>query len=142
VKRLITALTLVVFSFPAGALAAPDAPHFPERGWDARTPERAAVLAKRLPATGTDVAAPDQQSSAGVAVVAAKRLPATGTDVAAPDQQSSPAGDSAPATASTGSDFDWGAATIGAAGAICLAAISLASATAFRRRRRPSPLAG
>jgi hypothetical protein len=108
VKRLITALTLAVFAFPAGALAVP--PHFPTRGWDAP--------------------APDERTQPGIA----KRLPATGTDVAAPDQQS-PVGESVLAPASTGSDFDWGDAGIGAGSAICLAAASLGSAMAFRRRR-------
>jgi hypothetical protein len=64
----------------------------------------------------------------------------TGTDVAAPDQQSpipvhAPAPAPAPAPAEGG--FDWGDAGVGAGGAICLAAISLGSVVALRRRQFP-----
>jgi hypothetical protein len=107
-KRLITALAVAIFASPAGALAVP--PHFSDHGAE-------------------DAAAP----AARTQPVIAKRLPASGTDVAAPDQQS-PIGGGAPAPASSGSDFDWSDAGLGAGGAICLAAASLASATAFRRR--------
>lgn len=105
-KRLIITLAVATFAFPAGALAVP--PHALDRHAPAGPPvETIPAIAKRLPASGTDVAAPDQQSP-----------------VSAP----------APALASSGSDFDWSDAGIGAGAAICLAAASLAAATVMRRR--------
>jgi hypothetical protein len=73
----------------------------------------------------------------------APRLPAVGTDAAAPDQQSSaPAASTAPASA--GSEFDWSDAGIGAAVATALLGVSLAGGVTARRRqhRRPSAFAG
>lgn len=103
-KRLITTLAVATFAFPAGALAVP--PHALDRHAPAGPPvETTLAIAKRLPASGTDVAAPDQQSPV-----------------------------SAPAPASSGGDFDWSDAGIGAGAAICLAAASLAGATVMRRR--------
>ena len=70
----------------------------------------------------------------------APHLPATGTDVASPDQQS-PIAPPATAPASGGSGIDWSDAGIGAGGAIVLLAVSLAAGLTFRRRRRSSALA-
>lgn len=99
-KRLVVALALVGLAFPAGSIAAPD-----ER---VRPPRVAPVVAPHLPAIGTDVASPDQQS---------------------------PVAPAAPAPASGGSDFDWSDAGLGAGGAIALVAVSLAAGLTFRRRR-------
>lgn len=106
-KRLVVALALVGLAFPAGSIAAPD-----ER---VRPPRVAPVLAPHLPATGTDVASPDQQS---------------------------PIAPPASAPASGGSGFDWSDAGIGAGSAIVLLALSLAAGLTFRRRRGASALAG
>lgn len=111
-KRLIAVLAVALFAFPAAAVAASDL-----RAPDQRTPH--VVIAPRLPALGTDVAAPYQRSPIGGS--ATKSAPA-----------------------SSGSDFDWGAAGIGAGCAICLVAISLGSSVAVHRRRvrRMSMVAG
>jgi hypothetical protein len=114
VKRCIAALVLTLLAFPGAALAVPD-----------------------------DLRAPDQRSPRDVP----SHLPATGTDVAAPDQQASTgAGSLAPAStpASAGDGFDWTDAGIGAAGAASLLGISLAGVVALRGRRqlRDSALAG
>jgi hypothetical protein len=66
-----------------------------------------------------------------VAPVLAPHLPALGTDVAAPDQQSPV---ESPSPASGGSGFGWSDAGIGAGGAVVLAA-SLAAGLMLRRRR-------
>lgn len=105
-KRLIIALAVAAtFAFPTAAFA--KAPHF-----DRHAPAGPPVETEVTPA---------------------ERLPAIGTDVAAPDQQS-PMSDSAPAPASSGSGFDWSDAGLGAGAAICLAAAAAAGATALRRR--------
>lgn len=83
-----------------------------------------------LPAIGTDVAASDQQSPV-------QGSGALGTDVAAGDQQS-PVQHSPTAT----SGFEWDDAAVGAAVAITLAAMAGVAATALRRRRRASAVAG
>jgi hypothetical protein len=106
VKRLIIALAAVAsFAFPAAAFAEPA--HFDRHAPAGPPVETGVTLAERLPAIGTDVAAPDQQS---------------------------PVSDGAPAPASSGSEFDWSDAGLGAGAAICLAAAAAAGATALRRR--------
>jgi hypothetical protein len=113
VKRFITALAVAFIAFPATALAMPYEPV----GSGSQPSSRAPHIAPRLPATGTDAAAPDQQSSAPSA---------------------------SPAPASAGSEFDWSDAGIGAAVATALLGVSLAGGVTARRRqdRRPSALAG
>jgi hypothetical protein len=68
-----------------------------------------------------------------------------GTDVAASDQQSPvqrPTGAVAPSPAADASGFEWDDAGVGAAAAITLVAMTGVAATALRRRRRASALAG
>jgi hypothetical protein len=120
-KRLITALALAVFAFPASALAVPaDAPR-----QDHRIPSSSLGVPPGL-------GAQEQRTTPAIA----RHLPATGTDVAAADQQS-PVGTSAPAPAPAvgGSDFDWGDAGIGAGSALALLVVSLGSFLTLRRRR-------
>ena len=113
-KRRIAPLVLALLAFPAGAVAAPS---------DLRAPDQRTepVVAPRLPAVGTDVAAPDQQAS---------------TRAAVPVQ--------APAPAPAADGFDWADASIGSAGATALIAIAVSGGIALRRRRLQSaaPLAG
>ena len=74
----------------------------------------------------------------------APHLPAIGTDVAAPDQQS-PVVSSAPVTVpvSGGSEFDWSDAGIGAGAALAVLALSFGSVVTIRRRvRRTAAIAG
>jgi hypothetical protein len=112
VKRYFAALTLAVFGFPATALAMPVEPPGPGSPITSRVPD--------VP----------------------PRLPAIGTDVAAPDQQSSPRSPS-PAPTSGASDFDWTDAGLGAAVATSLLALSLVGGITLRRRQqRSSALAG
>jgi hypothetical protein len=121
-KRLIAVLALALFALPASSLASsPDM-----RTHDPSIQSSSLGIPPRLAA---------KQEQLRAAAVVAPRLPAQGTDVAASDQQSSPAGvpESVPATG--GSDFDWGDAGIGAGSAICLLAVCLASAMTLRRRR-------
>jgi hypothetical protein len=116
VRRRIAALALALLAFPASALAAPQ------------------DLRHSAPSSSLGVA-PDVASRS----VVPSHLPAIGTDVAAPDQQSSPRGVIVP-TESASSGFDWADAGIGAAGAVSLLGIAFAGALAFRRRT--SALAG
>jgi hypothetical protein len=115
-KRCIAAVTLALLAFPGGALAASDLRADPGvRG-----------------------------GSLGVAPQGLPQLEATGTDVAAPDQQASTR--SAPPSfeilADEGGGFDWGDAGIGAATMASLMGISLAGGMTLRRRqqRRASAL--
>jgi hypothetical protein len=117
-KRRIAALALALLAFPATALAAPQ------------------DLRHEAPSSSLGV--PPELASPQVVP---SHLPAVGTDVAAPDQQSSPRGVSIPTeSASDDGGFDWADAGIGAAGAVSLFGIALAGALALRRRS--SPLAG
>lgn len=110
VKRLVVALAVAVVAFPAGALALP---------YDPSTRDH------QVPSSSLGV--PPE-------LMLPRHIPATGTDVAAPDQQS-PVDTSVPAPAPSGNDFDWGDAGIGAGSAIALLAVSLGSAFSLRRRR-------
>ena len=113
-KRHIAPVVLALLAFPAGAVAAP---------YDLRAPDQRTEsdLSPRLEATGTDVAAPDQQASAPSAV---------------------PVPVPAPASAADG--FDWGDAGIGSAGAAAVIALALSGGIVLRRRQThsASPLAG
>jgi hypothetical protein len=111
-RRRIAALALALLAFPATALAAP----------------------QDLPSSSLGIP-PELASPPAVP----SHLPAIGTDVAAPDQQSSPPGVSIQ-TESASSGFDWTDAGIGAAGTVSLLGIALAGALALRRRS--SALAG
>jgi hypothetical protein len=62
----------------------------------------------------------------------------SGTDVAAPDQQSPIPPASVRVTAPRGDGFDWASASIGAAVAIVLLAVMLGMTAVLRRRRHPS----
>ena len=109
-KRLLAVVALAVCASPAGAIAEPiDPPR--------QDPPSVSSVAPHLPATGTDVAAPDQQS---------------------------PVVSSAPAPVSGGSEFDWGDAGIGAGGGLAVLALSLGSIVTLRRRRirRPAAIVG
>ena len=108
-KRLIAVVALAIFAFPSGAVA-------------------------------MRIDAPRQDSPPAPRV--APHLPALGTDVAAPDQQS-PVVSSAPVPVAGGSEFDWGDAGIGAGGALAVLALSLGSVVTLRRRvRRTAAIAG
>jgi hypothetical protein len=112
VKRCIATLFVALVALPSAASAMPPEPV--RRHWAPPPlvqPERAG-LESRLPARGTDVAAPDQQAS-----------------------KPAPAAVSAP----SGSDFDWSDA--GLVGGAALAALAIAGALGVRRRRA-APLAG
>ena len=129
-KRCIAALVLTLIAFPTTALAVPD---------DLRAPDQ------QVPSSSLgvppDLRAPDQQTPRADP----SHLPATGTDVAAPDQQASTgAPDAVSAPEPAGGEFDWTDAGIGAAGAASLLGISLAGGIALRRRqqRDPSAIAG
>jgi hypothetical protein len=131
VKACIAAVTLALLAFPASALAVSDA-----RAPDQRTPHD---IPSYLPATGTDVAAGDQQASTRHTIPS--YLPNNPVDAAVHTERASvggPGADPAP----SGSGFDWSDAGVGAASA--LLALSLAVAMALRRRERrpPSALAG
>ena len=111
-KRRIAALTAALVAFPAVAFADP-----PESVTGHWAPPPLVVpdsgyVPSHLPALGTDVAAPDQQASKPVAL-----------------------------TVSTGDDFDWAAAGVGALAGTALAAFAIAGAVGLRRRP-PTPLAG
>jgi len=129
VKRCIAALAVALVAFPATASAVSG-----PRGADENQSSSLGV-SPRVAAghpTANDVP---------------QYLPAGGTDVAAPDQQSSPPGAPAPVSATgsdSSSDFDWADAGIGAATAVSLVGISLAGGMVLRRRqdRRPSAIAG
>ena len=127
-KRCIAAVILALVGFPSAAFAMPD---------DVRAPDQ------RVPSSSLGVPpnlqAPDQRTDHTVP----RHLDATGTDVAATDQQAS-TGAVAPAPESATDGFDWTDAGIGAAGAASLLGISLAGGFALRRRqhRRVSVLAG
>jgi hypothetical protein len=127
-RRFITAMALAVIAFPATALAMPDEQH-----------GSGSPLTSRVHHIAPDQRAPDQQTTRAVP----PRLPAIGTDVAAPDQQAS-APDDSPAPPSAVSEFDWSDAGIGAGVATGLLAIALAGGITVRRRqhRRASALAG
>ena len=134
-KRRIAALTAALVAFPAVAFADP-----PESVTGHWAPPPLVVpdsgyVPSHLPALGTDVAAPDQQASkpAPSLTVSAK-----GTDVAAADQQASKP---VALTVSTGDDFDWSDAGVGALAGTALAAFAIAGAVGLRRRP-PTPLAG
>ena len=134
-KRRIAALTAALVAFPAVAFADP-----PESVTGHWAPPPLVVpdsgdVPSHLPALGTDVAAPDQQASkpAPSLTVSAK-----GTDVAAADQQASKP---VALTVSTGDDFDWADAGVGALAGTALAAFAIAGAVGLRRRP-PTPLAG
>jgi hypothetical protein len=117
-RRRIAALALALFAYPATALAAPQ------------------DLRHQAPSSSLGVP-PELVSPTAVP----QYLPTRGTDVAAPDQQSSPPGVSVPTeSASASSGFDWADAGIGAAGAASLFGIALAGALSLRRRS--SALAG
>jgi hypothetical protein len=128
VKRLLTALALAAIAFPATALAVPAEPV-----------GSGSPLTSRVPDIAPDQRAPDQRIPRDLP----SHLPAGGTDVAAPDQQSS-ATAASPAPASAGSEFDWSDAGIGAAVATALLGVSLAGGITVRRRqhRHASALAG
>jgi hypothetical protein len=127
-KRFITALALAVIAFPATALAMPAEP-----------PGAGSPLNSRVPDIAPDQRAPDQRTPRELP----PRLPATGTDAAAPDQRASTLGPT-PAPVSAGSEFDWSDAGIGAAVATALLGVSLAGGITVRRRqhRHASALAG
>ena len=132
-KRRIAALTAALVTFPAVAFA--DPPESVTGHWAPPplvVPDSADVPS-HLPALGTDVAAPDQQASkpAPSLTVSAK-----GTDVAAADAGVQPG-----LTVSTGDDFDWADAGVGALAGTALAAFAIAGAVGLRRRP-PTPLAG
>jgi hypothetical protein len=127
VKRFITALTLAVFAFPTAVFAMPDEPS-----------SSGSPIASRVHHVAPDQRAPDQRTPRDLPA----RIPASGTDVAAPDQQSSVHG-TLPAPTSAASEFDWTDAGIGAAVATGLLALSLAGGITVRRRQqRSSALAG
>jgi hypothetical protein len=128
VKRCIAAVVLALVGFPSAAFAMPD---------DLRAPDQR-VQSSSL-GVPPNLQAPDQRTDYAVP----RHLDATGTDVAAPDQQAS-TGAVAPASASAPDAFDWAEAGPGAAGAASLLGISLAGGFALRRRqhRRVSALAG
>jgi hypothetical protein len=112
VKRCIATLFVALVAFPAVASAMP--PEQIRRHW----------------------APPPlvQPESPGLA----SRLPALGTDVAAPDQQASKPGP-APVSTSSDSGLDW--ADAGLVAGAALAAFAIAGAVGLRRRRA-APLAG
>jgi hypothetical protein len=119
-KRCIAATALSLLAFPGGALAASDL----------RTEQHVGGGSLGVP---PHLATPDRPSPADVP----QYLPATGTDVAARDQQASTR--STPAAiefvADDDSGFDWGDAGIGAATAASLLGISLAGGLTLRRRQ-------
>jgi hypothetical protein len=127
-KCFIAALALAIFAFPGTVLAMPDEPV-----------GSGSPLTSRVHDVAPDQRAPDQRTPRDVS----PRLPATGTDVAAADQQASTYAAS-PAPASAASEFDWSDAGIGAAVATGLLAVALAGGIMVRRRqhRRASALAG
>jgi hypothetical protein len=120
-KRRIAALALALLAFPATALAAPQ------------------DLRHEAPSSSLGIPPELASRPAVPSHLVGRHLPAVGTDVAAPDQQSSPPGVSIP-TESASSGFDWTDAGIGAAGTMSLLGIALAGAVVLRRRS--SPLAG
>jgi hypothetical protein len=122
-KRRIAALALALLAFPATALAAPQ------------------DLRHEAPSSSLGIPPELASRPAVPSHLVGRHLPAVGTDVAAPDQQSSPRGVSVPTeSASASSGFDWADAGIGAAGAASLFGIALAGALSLRRRT--SSLAG
>ena len=127
-KRCIAAVILALVGFPSAAFAMPD--HV--RARDQNVPSSSLGVPPNLQA-------PDQRTEHAVP----QHLDATGTDVAASDQQASTRA-VVPAPESATDGFDWADAGIGAAGAASLLGISLAGGFALRRRqdRRVSALAG
>jgi hypothetical protein len=111
-KALILAL-LAVLTLPAAALARPaDLRYDPQ------------VRSSSLGAAPTVLQVP-------------KHLPATGTDVAAPDQQSpiEPAGKAPVTVAPAADDFAWEDAAAGAAATLGVITLSLGGAAVVKRRR-------
>jgi hypothetical protein len=102
VKRRFTALALALLAFPSAALA------------DPAREERAGVTPHMRPL--------DRSLSSPLE----SRLPAKGTDVAAPDQQASTRAAAPAASVDDASGFDWGYAGIGAAALLGLLTVSLA----------------
>ena len=118
-KRCIAAFILALVGFPTAAFAMPD----DVRAQDQRVPSSSLGVPPNLKAPGR-----------GIEYAVPRHLDATGTDVAAPDQQAS-TGAVAPAPASVTDGFDWADAGIGAAGAASLLGVSLAGGLVLRRRR-------
>jgi hypothetical protein len=112
-KPLIAVLA-VLLVLPASALAKP---------MDARDDTR--ITSSSLGAAPTSLRVP-------------RHLPANGTDVAAPDQQSPKvAPGRAPVPVSASSDFAWSDALVGAGAALGVVALALAGMVATRRVRVP-----
>jgi hypothetical protein len=140
------AVLAVTLALPAGALAADRDMRIAQRDQAPGSALGVAPPELRTPgsiAAASDLRAPDQRDRSTLPA----RVPAKGTDVAAPDQQihaSGPHTVVVPASARQAGDTDWGDAGLGAAAALGLAAIALAAGITIRRRttRRGSVLAG
>jgi hypothetical protein len=110
----------------------------------------AVVVALAVPTAASAADSPNPAPEGPIPVTGATRLPALGTDVAAPDQQAPnfpsqvtvyrPQSSTAEATGG----FDWADAGIGAGGAALLLTVSLGAGLTLRRRqaRPPSAIAG
>jgi hypothetical protein len=112
-----------------------------------KVPIAALAVALALPAAASAADTPYPAPEGPVPVTGATRLPALGTDVAAPDQQApnfpsqvtvyrpqSP-------TPRAAGGFDWADAGVGAGGAALLLTISLGAGLTLRRRQARPPSA-
>ena len=115
-----------------------------------KVPIAALAVALALPAAASAADTSYYGPEGPVPVNGATRLPALGTDVAAPDQQAPTFPSKIPvyrprsSTSQVAGGFDWADAGVGAGGAALLWTVSLGAVLTLRRRRdrAPSPVAG
>jgi hypothetical protein len=111
-----------------------------------KVPITALAVALALPTAASAADTPYLAPEGPVPVTGAARLPALGTDVAAPDQQAPKFPSRVtvyrpqPSTAQATGGFDWADAGVGAGGAALLLTTSLGAALTLRRRQGRPPL--